>query len=344
MKKAFLILSCVALFAGAAKAQDAQSLFLQGKAALEKFDKLAEEQLKAQVQNPGAPDATLGERTQYLLEGMALLQQALPLDSVKETDKHGQYKIDKKTGLPKIKTKFSKDIVPLLVNHVTDVASIGNAALQAEDWTNSYKAFSAYAKILEAPSMGLTPTKEARAEVGFFEGYSAYMLKDYENAFAALKRAVDLGYTENKAPDFKNSCVANIVQRYIDDKKIADAHTYIDGLIASEPTNAFNQDIKGFVTEQDKGMAAALPFYEKAAELDPNFADAYLNIGRCMYKAAQDVIDNNPNATDKDLAPKLVPMYEKMLPIFEKVKSLDAENTQAGRFIDDIKYKLELLK
>ncbi len=344
MKKVFLILSCVALLTCGAKAQDAQSLFMQGKAALEKFDKLAAAQIEAQMKTPGAPDLTLGERTQCLLEGMALLQQALPLDSVKETDKNGQYKIDKKTGLPKVKTKYSKDIVPLLVNHIADVANIGNAALQAEDWANSYKAFSAYAKILEAPGMGLTPTDAARAEVGFFEGYSAYQLKDFANAFPALKRAIDLGYTENRVDAFKNSCVANIVQGFVDNKQMAEANSYIDGLVASEPTNAFNQDIKGFIVEQDKGLAAALPYYEKAAELDPNFADAYLNIGRCLYQAAEDVINANPNATNAQLAPKLVPMYQKMLPIFQKVQQLEPDNTKASRFIEDINYKLDLLK
>lgn len=344
MKKAFLILSCAALFTCGAKAQDAQTLFQQGKAMLEQFDKLAGAQLEAQVKNPGAPDETLGERTKLLLEGMALLQQALPLDSVKETDKNGEYKIDKKTGLPKVKTKYSKDIVPMLVNHVADVAGIGNAALQAEDWANSYKAFSAYGKILESPGMGLTPTDEARAEVGFFEGYSAYMLKDFANAFPALKRAVNLGYTANRVNDFKNSCVANIVQGFIDNKQIEEATTYIDALVASEPDNAFDQDIKGFIVEQDKGLAAALPYYEKAAELDPNFADAYLNIGRCLYQAAEDVINENPNATNAQLAPKLVPMYQKMLPIFQKVQQLEPDNNKAARFIEDINYKLDLLK
>lgn len=317
---------------------------MQGKAALEKFDQMAADQMKAKMQNPDAPDATLAERTDLLLNGMALLQQALPLDSVKETDKNGEYKIDKKTGLPKIKTKFSKEIVPLLVSHVTDVATAGNAALQSSDWTSAYKAFGAYSKILEAPNLGLTPTAEARAEVGFFEGYSAYMLKDFAGAYPALKRAMALGYTENQVGDFKNSCVANMVQKFIDDKNFEGANAMIDEIVAGEANNAFNHDIKGFVVEQEKGMAAALPYYQKAAEIDPNFADAQLNIGRCLYKAAEDIIEANPNSTNAQLAPKLVPLYKDMLPVFEKVMTLDPSNTQAPRFIEDINYKLELLK
>jgi len=344
MKKTVLMLACAACFAGAAVAQDAASLFQQGKAALEKFDQMSADQIKAKMQNPNAPDATLAERTDLLLNGMALLQQALPLDSVKETNKDGSYKIDKKTGRPKIKTKYSKDIVPLLKNHVGDVATAGNTALQASDWATCYKAFSAYSKILEAPNMELTPTPEARAEAGFFEGYSAYMLKDYAGAFPALKRAVDLGYKENQVVDFKNSCVANMIQTLIDAKKFDDANSLIDGLVNMEPQNAFNQDIKGFVVEQEKGMKEALPFYKKSAELDPNFADAQLNIGRCMYKEAEDIIDANPNATNAQLAPKLVPLYKQMLPVFEKVMTLDPNNKQATRFIEDIKYKLDLLK
>ena len=150
MKKMFLLLACASMMATSAMAQmslvkevakaagsnkveelqsalqaiqpalnnpesikDAQTWFVAGKAAFGLFDQLqAHKQLGQEV------DATLMGKV--LMDGFSYLQTALPLDSVKEMNKDGSFKLDS-NGHVKVKTKYSKDINAMLAGHINDV-------------------------------------------------------------------------------------------------------------------------------------------------------------------------------------------------------------------------------
>lgn len=77
---------------------------------------------------------------------------ALPLDSVKQTNKDGSFKLDKKTGLPKIKTEYSKDIAGILVGHHVDFNRVGSDLYNLKKYKEAYDAWGAY---LELPTMGI---------------------------------------------------------------------------------------------------------------------------------------------------------------------------------------------
>lgn len=346
MKKIFLLAACASLLGMGAHAQTAEELFKAGKAEFDKYDKLMGEYFVAHQQNSNAPDPTAGERATALMNGFEMLQQALPLDTIIEVNKDGTPKIDKKTGLPKYKTKFSKDIVPMLASHVNDVLNVGNLGLQGNDYGTAYKAFTFYKNLVKSPGFkGDKPTDETLADVSFYEGYAAYQLKDFMGGFKAFREAIGLGYTENQVVDFKNSCIANVIQDYCTAEKYGDALNAINDAIDAEPNSGFYYDVKGFVEEQKDGLQAAEASYAKAIELSPDFANGYYDLGRVIYDKAEKVIEQNSSATNKELAPKLIPLYEKAMPLFKKAAELDAtNNTQSARFIEDIDYKLSLLK
>jgi tetratricopeptide (TPR) repeat protein len=104
--------------------------------------------------------------------------------------------------------------------------------------------------------------------------------------------------------------------------------------------------MKGFIVEQKDGLAAAEQYYAKATEVDATFPNGFFDLGRVIYDKAEKIIEDNPKATNADLKPKLVPLYDQALPLFKKAHELDpkSEKTQSKRFIEDIEYKLELLK
>ena len=259
MKKIFLFVACASLMVMGAQAQTAEELFKAGKAEFDKYDKLFAEYTLAHGQNPDAPDATVGERAASLMNGFDLLQKALPLDTIIEYNKDGSPKIDKKTGKPKFKTKYSKDIVALLSGHINDVLNVGNAGLMGSDFATSYKAFKFFSQLIGSPlTEGVQFEQATLADVAFYEGYSAYQLKDYNGAFNAFKNAISKGYTENQVVDFKNSCLANIIQGFCDTKDYDSANAYIDKAIADDPGSALLYDMKGFVVEQITGLAEAL--------------------------------------------------------------------------------------
>ncbi len=343
MKKSILLLACASLLTGSVAAQDAATLFFQGKDAIAKYDDLQSKAILNQA--AGKADSTAIERAGYLMEGIKLLEQALPLDTVFEVDKKtGEPKIDKKTGKPKFKTKYSKDIQDLLVGHIADLGNAGNSYLQTEDYANAYDAYDAYVKALTsnlAKERNLALPDSVIGEIRFFQGYSAYMTKDYGKSYAALNESMQLGYDDNNVGAFKNSCVANIVQSYLDEKNYTDAYTYVDGIIATD-NSGFIQDIRGFVVEQDKGQEAAIEVYKQAIEVDPNYGNSYYDYGRCLYAKAQAIIDANPEASNEELAPKLAPIYKEAIGVFETAEKLSPE-LESTRFIDDINYKLELL-
>ena len=348
MKKIFLFVACASLMVMGAKAQTVEELFNAGKAEFAKYDKLFGEYTLAHGQNPDAPDATIAERSAALMNGFELLQKALPLDTIIEYNKDGSPKIDKKTGQPKFKTKFSKDIVTLLSGHINDVLNVGNAGLMGNDFNTAFKAFKFFSTLVGSPlTQGVEFEKQTLADVSFYEGYSDYQLKDYDGAYNAFKNAINMGYTENQVVDFRNSCLANIIQNYCDNKDYDNAFAYVDKAITSDPSSALLYDMKGYIMEQKDGLDAAEQFYEKAVELDQTFANGFFDLARVLYNRADKIIESNTSATNAQLAPQLLPIYDKALPLFRKALELDPEGTktpQAKRFVEDVEYKIDILR
>lgn len=347
MKKIFLFVACASLMVMGVKAQTAEELFKAGKAEFEKYDKLFGEYTLAKGQNPDAPDPTIGERATALMNGFELLQKALPLDTIIETNKDGSPKIDKKTQKPKFKVKYSKDIVDLLTGHINDVLNVGNAGLMGNDYATSLKAFRFFNALVNSPiTKGLQFDASTLGDVAFYEGYSAYQMKDFDGAFKAFNSAISKGYTENQVVDFKNSALANIIQNFCDSKNYGDAIKYIDNAIADDSKSALLHDMKGFVIEQRDGIEAAEACYRTATEIDPTYPNGFYDLGRVIYERAEKIIEANTKATNAELAPKLVPLYNQALPLFKKAVELDpkSEKTQPKPYIENIEYKLDLLK
>lgn len=328
---------------------NAQTWFTAGRLAFKLFDQM--QAMKAVGQDGGMFNAQMmGEA---LNAGFEAMFKALPLDSVKETNKDGSFKLDK-NGNPKVKTKYSKDIIAALLPHIADMGNLGNTYLNAaqesqkpEDWANAAKAYGNYCEVVTSPfahANNINLPDSTIAELKFFQGYAFYNAKDFANAYPALAQACKMGYTENQVDAYATSALANLVQSFLDKKDYASAYNYIDAAIARDGDNATLYDMKGFTAELEKDIDAAIPFYQKAVEIDGNYAQGFYDLGRCYYLQAQAIIDADPNATNAQLKEKLMPIYNKALPLLEKAGQLNADDAaKAKRVIDDIKYKMELM-
>ena len=328
---------------------NALTWFTAGRLAFKLFDQM--QALKAVGQDGGMFDnAMMGE---VLTAGFDAMFTALPLDSVKETNKDGSIKLDK-NGLPKIKTKYSKDIVNTLIPHLDDLGNLSNTYLGAaqesqkpEDYANAANAYSSYFDVITsefAKANNINLADSTLAEIKFFEGFANYYAKNYQKAYPALTYAVKKGYTENQVNAYATSALANIVQDFLDNKDYASAYNFIDNAIANDKNNPALYDMKGFASELENGIDAAIPFYQQAINADANYAQGYYDLGRCLYLQAQNIIDENPNATNAQLKEKLIPIYNKALPLLEKAGQLNADDAaKAQRVIADITYKMELM-
>ena len=271
-------------------AGDVLTWYTAGKAAFGLYDQLYKLKLLGQP----VEDEMMNEA---LSAGFEFYQKALPLDSIVE--------VDKKTGAPKlnsdgtkkVKTKYSKDIIGALTSHMGDIANAGNVYLQNSDWANAAAAFGNYADLARsafAIANGVAAPDSTLSQVRFFQGYSQYQIQDFANAYDSFTKARKLGYTDNNIVEFQTSALANMVQGMIDNKEYEKAMSFIDNALKADPMNGTLHDIKGFTTELQNGVDAALPFYRKAVEVDPSYANAFFDVGRCLYLQAQKIIDDNP--------------------------------------------------
>ncbi len=320
-------------------AGDVLTWYTAGKAAFGLYDELYKMKLLGQ---PVEDDMM----TAALSSGFEFFQHALPLDSIVEMDKKtGTPKLNS-DGTKKVKTKYSKEIIAALTSHMGDIANAGNIYLQKSDWANAAAAFGNYADLASsafAVANGVAAPDSTLSQVRFFQGYSQYQIQEFADAYDSFTKARKLGYTENNIVEFQTSSLANMVQKMLDNNEYDKANNFIDNAMKADPNNATLHDIKGFTTEFKDGVDAALPFYRKACEVDPTYANAFFDVGRCLYIQAQKIIDENPNATNKELVPKIEPIYREAIPFLEKASQLNTEDTKAKNVLDDILYKFEVM-
>ncbi len=321
-------------------ANDVLTWYTAGKAAFGIYDTMFGAKSLGQAVDDNMMSAALGAAFDYY-------QKALTLDTIVEMDKNGMPKLNK-DGSKKVKTKYSKEIVGALTSHMGDIANAGNIYLQANDWQGAADAFGKYADIASsafAIKNGVAAPDSILSEVRFYQGYAQYQVQDFENAYYSLDKARKLGYTDNNIVDFQTSALANMVQGMLDKNEYDKANNFIDNALKGDPNNATLHDIKGFTVELKDGVDAALPFYRKATETDPTYANAFFDVGRCLYLQAQKIIDDNPNATNKELVPKLKPIYDAAIPYLEKAIELNTNpnDNKAKNVLDDILYKFEVM-
>ncbi len=319
-------------------AKDVLTYYTYGKAAFGLYDEMYKMKLMQQPVDDDMMNELLSSAYECYME-------ALPMDSVPELDKNGAPKLNK-DGSKKIKTKYSKEIIGALTSHMGDIANAGNVYLQASKWDKAAASFGNYANIASsafAIANGVAAPDSTLSQVRFFEGYSLYQIQKFAEAYDAFTKARKLGYTDNNIVDFQTSSLANMVQGMLDKNEYDKAFNFIDNALKSDPNNGTLHDIKGFTVELKDGVDAALPFYRKATEVDPTYANAFFDVGRCLYLQAQKIIDDNPSATNKDLVPKIKPIYDEAIPFLEKASQLNPDDNKAKNVLDDILYKFEVM-
>ena len=320
-------------------AGDVLTWYTAGKAAFGLYDEL----FKAQILQPGSVEPEMMGAA--LMSGYEYYMKALPLDSIPETNKDGSFKLNK-DGSKKFKTKYSKEIVGSLVSHIGDIANLGNNCMEAEKWDLAAEAYGYFADMATssfAKSNDLVYPDSTISEIRFLQGYSQYNNKDYAGAYENCSKAFKMGYDRNNISGYMTSALANLVQDMLDKNEFDKAKNFIENALANDPGNATLHDIMGFTMELKEDVNAALPFYRRATEVDPNYANAHFDVGRCLYLQAQKIIDDNPNMTDKDLFPKIKPIYDEAIPYLQKAVQLNPEDNKAQGVLDDILYKFELM-
>lgn len=311
-----------------------------------------------------------------LLKGYDYYMTALPLDSVKQTNKDGSYKTDKH-GNVKVKTKYSKDIVNALVGHHNDFQLAGSFLYDAKKYAEACKCWEVYVSM---PTSGLAEREKflapdsTLAQIEFFRGVSAWQGEDLKAAVSAFANARKMGYLQKEAFDYAMNCYANlndnegivavakeamplfgdvdsqyiniIINDNINKGNYAEAEKLVEEAIAKNPSNAELYNVKGIMLEQKEDEEGALACFKKAVELNPEYMRGQFNAGRVLVKQAVALQSENEKLKGAEFAKmketKVLPLYKEAMPFMEKAYQLDSTDSQIKNILSNIYYQLGL--
>ena len=352
-------------FADETSKNDAYTWFVAAKLEMKEFDDLYKKKLIGQ----SVDIKTMGNA---LLAGYDYMMKVLPLDSVPETDKKtGEVKIDKKTGLPKIKTRFSGKVVGMMAENYQSIQMIVADLHNGKEYKNAIKAYDLCATLPSKPYLCEKMSQPADTIVGeylFYKGIALWQDENPKDAVGAFDEARKHGYVKKEAFDYALNC-AQIVQDFdkiaeiaqealpihgkqddqyvrilinynVNTQKYDEAEKILDQAINEDPQNAEFVNLKGILIESSKSMEEALPYFQKAVDLDPNSSKANFDLGRYYFNKAIKLRDEKTDLTGDALSALTNPLYEQALPYLEKAYELDKDNLDAKNALRNIYYQL----
>jgi len=262
----------------------------------------------------------------------------------------------------KVKFKYRKKNAEVLAIERNNLIN-GGVNFQ-NDTKKAFEFFAMYIDIASAPMMkdkNLSVTDTISTEIAYYAAMMASRNKDLDNVIKYAKyAAID---KKNGATAFQFMCeaykakkdtaswvlnlkegiknyptqnsyfFANLVDYYTNTGKLAEAMDFADNMLAKDPSNAFNVYVKAFLFMNMKDFDNAIKFYQKALELNPEYAEAYINLGWIYCQKALNY--SNENATSDINDPKFAAdkkvvqgFYKEALPYYEKVKTLKPDNKE----------------
>lgn len=188
----------------------------------------------------------------------------------------------------------------------------------------AYYASLAAVRIGDYPSvLKYAPYAEDDATVGQYAmEFLAQAYKQNGNTTAwieTLKRAIE----KHPQDDY---FFANLIDYYGSQDKYDEALEFANGMLAKAPGNYYYLFVKGFLYHSMKRYNDALAYYKRSIKANPDYAEAYSNVGLVYCLQAQDfsqeaVTDIKDPRYPVDQA-QLKSYYENALPYYEKARQL----------------------
>ncbi|MCQ2059562.1 MAG: tetratricopeptide repeat protein [Bacteroidaceae bacterium] len=169
------------------------------------------------------------------------------------------------------------------------------------------------------------------------------MMGDTAKWVAALQEGVKR-YPSNEA-----ICM-ELIGYYNETKQMDKLDQFIEEMLAGDPTNAKFNYVKGYVLYNREKFADAHKAFQAAVDSDPEFVDAWLNLGLCYLIEAQEYMQKQGNVSYNSAAYKKVMEKEKQYyqgakPCYEKARKLIPNEVRKwGLRLQEIYYKLNMEK
>ena len=293
---------------------------------------------------------------------------ALKLDTIRIMNKKGEPDIDKKTKRPKVKTKYSKDVVNRLVEHHDNYRLAGSELYNGKDWDGAYKAWDYFCQMANRSDdpRWIKPDTIV-AEVRYYQGIAAWQKTDTIDAVRLFSVARHSGFNHKEAYDYALVCLNDLgneaevvklaweafikfgtsdsqyirilINDFISREDYSGANDLIDEAMEANPDDDELLNLKGLVIESKENIYEAFPYYQRCIELNDSNASGLFNVGRYFYNKAMETRMNS-NLYGKKLANLVNPMYREALPYLEKSYAINPRNRDLVNALRDIYYKL----
>ncbi len=293
---------------------------------------------------------------------------ALKLDTIHVLDNKGQPVIDKKTKRPKVRTKYSKEVVNRLVDHHDSYRMAGSELYNIKDWEGAYQAWDDYCLLAaRTDDPRWVKPDSVLAEVRYYQGIAAWQKGDTIDAVRLFSMARHLGDDRKEAYDYALVCLSDLgneaevvklaweafvkfgtrdpqyirilINDFINREDYSGANDLIDDALEASPDDDELLNLKGLVVESKEDIYEAFPYYQRCIELNDSNASGLFNVGRFFYNKAMETRQNS-RLYGKKLADLVNPIYREALPYLEKSYAINPRNEEVKNALRDIYYKL----
>lgn len=316
----------------------------------------------------------VGKKVDIKAMGHALLDaydyglKSLTLDTIPVLDKKGNPVIDKKTKRPKVKTRFSKEVIGRLLDYHDNYRIIGSELYNVKDWDGAYKAWDDYCQMAaRTDNPRWIKPDSIVAEVRYYQGIAAWQRADTIDAVRLFSIARHSGYKHKEAYDYALVCLSDLgneaevvklaweaflkfgtsdpqyirilINDFLAREDFSGANDLIDDALEAKPNDDELLNLKGLIIENQEDIYQAFPYYQRCIELNDNNASGLFNVGRYFYNKAMETRQNSM-LTGKKLANLVNPIYREALPYLEKSYAINPRNVDVRNALRDIYYKL----
>jgi tetratricopeptide (TPR) repeat protein len=227
----------------------------------------------------------------------------------------GSLEIDRITGVGKI-----------------DTMVIYNAGIAADRAKNYDKAIEYFTK-----------TAELRYEGAKVYNYIATIYKEKGDTamyISSIQKGIQAW------PNNNNVLLIELINFYLTTNKSEEALSYLDKAIAADATNASFYYAQGSLYDKIGQIDKAKSSYEKAIELNPEYSDAYYNLGALYYNKAVDMskeANNIPANKQKEYDEAVKAAMEQLnlsIPYFEKAHAINPLEKNTIIILKEVYFKL----
>lgn len=352
-----LVKNLDAAFSDPETANSAYPYFVAGKGGYDYFDQL--EGFKTIGKE--VDDKAMGKA---IIDSYDFMKKAISNDSV--ADAKG-----------KVKTKYSKDIIKLLNNHYADYDKAARYLWGAGDYNGAYDAWAIFLAAPNDPVWGKNApaalADTVASEIYYNQALAAWQANRLDDAIKSFDTALGLGYDKKQLFDYAISVayskqdpdlmahyaelayplygnedskyVGYVINAKIKHEQYAEAQAMLEKYIQESPNNGQLYYVLGILYDSQNQFDKARENYAKAVELDPNNAQALLQLGRQICNQAytlDDEASQKPTAEYNQMRKDTInPLFLQAAPYLEKAYELDPDNAHdALNFLRNIYYNV----